>query len=96
MTSEELKTLTAKARVIGKEAAVWAFAAALTLELGCNVFNRHTIWHRIDQLETQVKALEHTREMEEQRTRLRLDELQQRADTNKQELKEVEQEVKKK
>lgn len=79
-----------------REAAIWAVAALLLSEIGCNVFSRRTLWHRIDQLETQVKDLQHVREMEEQRTRLRLDELQQKADNNKQELKEVEKEVKRK
>lgn len=79
-----------------KEAAIWALAALFLSEIGCNVFSRRTIWHRIDQLEKQVQDLQHSREMEEQRTRLRLDDLQHKAETNKEELKEVEKEVKRK
>ena len=79
-----------------REAAFWAIVALVVSEVGCNVFARRTIWHRVDQLEVEVKDLQHTREMEEQRTRLRLDELQEKADSNKQELKEVEKEVKRK
>jgi len=96
MTTEEIKGITAKAKALWKEAAIWALAAALLLELGCNVFNRKTVWHRIDSLEEQVKDLQHTRELEEQRTRLRLDDLQQKAETNTEELKQVEKEVTKK
>lgn len=79
-----------------KEAAILAVVVAIALEGGCNVFNRNTIWHRLNEHDQAIKDLQHTREMEEQRMRLRLDELQRKTETNDQELKEVEKEVKRK
>jgi C4-dicarboxylate-specific signal transduction histidine kinase len=79
-----------------KEAAVLAVAAALLLEIGINVVSRRTVWHRLEALEEKVKGLEHTRELEELRTRQQLDDLRQRANSNTEEIVKVEEKVEKK
>jgi hypothetical protein len=52
------------------------------------------VWHRIGDLEEKVQQLYHERELEQLRTRQELEELQHKTDVNKQELKEVEKDVK--
>lgn len=79
-----------------REAAVWALAAAFVLEGGCNVFAGKTIWHRLTALERSVQALQHERELEEQRTRLQIDELREKAQTNAEQVEKVEEKVEKK
>ena len=79
-----------------REAAVWALLAAIFFEVGLNLLFRRSIWHRVENLEEHVRSLNHTRELEELRTRQQLDELRQKSDSNKQELDEIDEKVKKK
>lgn len=79
-----------------KEPVLLAVLAALLLEGGCNLFAGKTIWHRLSALEHSVQMLQHERELEDQRTRMRLDELQEKAEKNTEDVKEVEQKVEKK
>jgi hypothetical protein len=82
--------------MVGKwrEAIIIGVACMLLAEIGCNVISRRTLWQRVDALEERVKQFDHERELEELRTQKELDELRSKADTNKQELIEVEKEVK--
>jgi hypothetical protein len=41
-----------------REAIVWALLAAVALELGINVVEGKTLWHRVTSLEQRVNALE--------------------------------------
>ena len=77
-----------------REAALLALVVALGLEFGINVFLGRTVWHRIGDLEEKVQQLYHERELEQLRTRQELEELQHKTDVNKQELKEVEKDIK--
>jgi len=79
-----------------REAAIWALIAAFLLELGINVMSRNTLWHRVTEMEESVKSLQHSRELEELKTRSQLDQLLQKTEDNKQELDQIDEEVKKK
>ena len=83
-------------RALWRDALIWAVVAAVGIELGCNVISRRTIWQRLDAVEEKIKQAEHEKELEELRTQKELDELRVKAENNKQELQEVEKEVKKK
>ena len=40
-----------------REAAIWALAAALALELGSNLIAERTIWHRLDAIEQTLERM---------------------------------------
>lgn len=79
-----------------KEAAMLALLAALLLEGGCNVLSGRTVWHRLGELEQSVKDLQHEKELEEQRTRLQLDDLREKSAKNAEQVEKVEEKVEKK
>jgi|SRR6516162_3606922 cell division protein FtsB len=79
-----------------REAAVWAVLAALLFEVGLNLLFRRSIWHRVENLEEQVKSLNHTRELEELRMQNQLQSLRQSQEANTVSIEKVEEKVERK
>lgn len=61
-----------------KDAAIWALAAAMILELGINLFTRQTVWHRITAIEERVSVLERLHARDDERMRQKLEEREDR------------------